>query len=98
MIRAEAELRGTNLSGMTTHLNAARAHFDMDPLPVPASLAEAWVVMRFERGATTWLEARRLWDLARWKAEGGSVADPFAASRETCFPIGDDEARSNPNL
>ena len=98
MIRAEAALRSGDLDGMTARLNEARDHYGMDPLTVPASVADAWAVMRFERGATTWLEGRRLWDLARWKAEGGSVADPFAQDRETCFPIGDAEKRANPNL
>ena len=44
------------------------------------------------------MEGRRLWDLHRWKQEGGVIADPYAADRDTCFPISDEERRVNPNL
>ncbi len=98
MLRAEAALRAGDLAGMTGHLNAARDFYGMDPISTPASNADAWEVMRMERGATLWLEGRRLWDLHRWKQDGGVVADPYAADRDTCFPISDEEARVNPNI
>lgn len=98
MLRAEARLRAGDLAGMTTLLNESRAFFGMDPLPQPASAADAWPIMRFERGATLWLMGKRLYDLRRWKEEGGIVADPFAANRDTAFPISDEERRANPNF
>lgn len=98
VLRAEARLRAGDLGGMTDLLNQARATYDMDPLDTPASVADAWPLMRFERAATLWLEGRRLNDLRRWKDEGGVVAESFAADRDTCFPISDEERRTNPNL
>lgn len=98
MLRAEAALRNGDLPAMTARLNEARAHYGLDPLDQPADAAAAWPVMRAERGATLWLEGRRLWDLHRWKQEGGAVADPFAVGRDTCFPVSAEEMRVNPNI
>lgn len=98
MLRAEAALRSNDIPGMMTHINAARAAAGMAALATPANTAAAWEVMRVERAATLWLEGRRLWDLHRWKADGGVIADPFAASRDTCFPISDEERRVNTSL
>ena len=97
-LRAEAALRSGDLAGMTALLNEARDFVGMDPLAVPASVADAWPIMRFERSATVWLMGKRIYDLRRWKDEGGVVADPFAADRDTCWDISDEERRSNPNL
>jgi hypothetical protein len=83
---------------MVGFLDQARAEFDMGPVNTPANTAEAWELLRFERAATTWLEGRRLWDLRRWQAEGGVIADPFAAGRDLCFPISREEKRVNPNV
>ncbi|MGH7574045.1 MAG: RagB/SusD family nutrient uptake outer membrane protein [Longimicrobiales bacterium] len=98
VLRAEARLRAGDLAGMTDLLNQARAEYEMDSLNPPGSVAEAWPVMRFERAATLWIEGRRLNDLRRWKDEGGVAAEPFAADRDTCFPISDEERRTNSNL
>lgn len=98
VLRAEERLRANDLPGMTSLLNQARAEFGMDPLAEPASVDEAWPIMRFERSATVWLEGRRLFDIRRWTSEGGVVGAPFAAGRDTCFPISDEEIRTNPNL
>jgi hypothetical protein len=98
VLRAEARLRAGDIPGMVTLLDQARAVYDMPALTPPADLAEAWTMLRFERAATLWLEGRRLWDLRRWEADGGPVADPYAQGRDLCFPISRDERRSNPNL
>lgn len=98
ILRAEAALRAGQLGTMTDRLNEARAFYGLDPIAQPATVAEAWPVMRMERAATLWLEGRYLYDLHRWKEEGGVVADPFAADRDTCFPISDEEMRTNPNI
>jgi len=97
-LRAEAALRSGDLPGMTARLNEARDFYGMDDLAVPASVADAWPIMRFERAATVWLMGKRIYDLRRWKDEGGVVAEPFAADRDTCWDISDEERRSNPNL
>lgn len=101
VLRAEAELRDGDFEGMTALLNQAREQFGMEPLAAPDNSADAWATLRFERNATLWLEGRRIWDLRRWKAQGGDAVDPFSLTppdRELCFPIGDEERRSNPNL
>ncbi len=99
VLRAEERLRAGDIPGMVALLDQARAVYGMDPITdVPTTEAEAWELLRFERGATLWLEGRRLWDLRRWAAEGGVVADPFSEGRDLCFPISDEEQRVNPNL
>ena len=67
----------------------------MDPLPVPASVDEAWEVFKYERLATLWLESRAFWDKARWYDEG---RDDSLEGRFKCVPIGRGELDSNPNL
>ncbi|MEZ4414931.1 MAG: RagB/SusD family nutrient uptake outer membrane protein [Gemmatimonadota bacterium] len=98
VLRAEAALRNGDIPGMTDLLNQARDVYGLAALAEPASLAEAWETLRFERGATLWLEGRRLYDLRRWQEEGGVVADPFSSGRDTCFPISQEERRVNPSL
>jgi hypothetical protein len=98
VLRAEARLRAGDIAGMTALLNEARALYDMPPLTQPTSDAEAWTTLRFERGATLWLEGRRLWDLRRWQEQGGVAADPFSAGRDVCFPISREEKRVNSNF
>jgi hypothetical protein len=98
VLRAEAALRDGNVGQMTTLLNQARAENGLDPIAEPGSVADAWPVLRFERAAALWLEGRRLYDLHRWAAEGGMVADPFSQGRDTCFPISDQERRVNANI
>lgn len=100
VLRAEAALRNSQIGAAFDLLNQARAVYGMDPLDAPATLDEAWAILRFERGATNWMETRRLWDRRRWFAEGsGSPAyDPYLEGRDTCFPISEAERRANPNL
>ena len=105
VLRAEAALRNKDLAGMTTLLNANRAHFGMAPVPVPATETAAWELLAYERGATLWLEGRRFWDLSRWYEEGraftvnfqGDIRDTMA-KRDRCMPIALAEMESNPNL
>jgi hypothetical protein len=105
VLRAEAALRNKDLAGMTTLLNASRAHFGMAPLEVPATEADAWETLAFERGATVWLEGRRFWDLSRWYNEGHAFvvnvqgdAMETMEKRDRCIPIALAEMESNPNL
>jgi hypothetical protein len=96
VLRAEAALRAGDIAGMTTLLNQARAsRWSMAPLPQPASEEAAWELLKFERGATLWLEHRAFWDAARWYAEG---RDTRLEGRAKCYPIGRREIDSNPNL
>jgi hypothetical protein len=105
VLRAEAALRNKDLAGMTTLLNANRAHYGMTPIAVPATEAAAWQTLAYERGATLWLEGRRFWDLSRWYNEGHKFVvnvqgDEMATmeKRDKCIPIALAEMESNPNL
>jgi hypothetical protein len=95
VLRAEAALRAKDIAGMTNLLNQARTKWNMAPLAQPASEAAAWDLLKFERGATLWLEHRAFWDAARWYAEG---RDTRLEGRAKCYPIGRREIDSNPNL
>lgn len=110
VLRAEAALRDGDIPGMTTLLNEARAVYEMSPLAEPATEAEAWTVLQYERGATTWMEVRRLWDVRRWVTiDGGAARDAFLAlpahaafndpenPREVCIPFSEEEINTNPN-
>lgn len=98
VLRAEAALRNNNIAGAFALLNQARDFYDIAPLATPANLAEAWQILHVERGATTWLENRRLWDLRRWFAEQGPAHHDFLANRDQCIPISEEEMNSNENL
>jgi starch-binding outer membrane protein, SusD/RagB family len=105
VLRAEAALRKKDIAGMTALLNANRAYYGMTPVAVPATEADAWDMMSYERAATLWLEGRRYWDLTRWYAEGHAFvvnvqgdAMESMAKRDRCMPIALAEMESNPNL
>lgn len=95
LLRAEAALRAKDLAGATTQMNANRAQFKMGAVTAPTTEAAAWELLKFERGATLWLEARRFWDLARWFKDG---RDKAMEGRALCMPIGRTEITTNPNL
>lgn len=102
VLEAENALRKGDIAGMTEKLNEARAFYGMAPLAQPATEADAWNTLEFERGATLWLQARHLWDLTRWAADGGPAAATarvqFMNGRGNCIPISLDEYNSNPNI
>lgn len=100
VLRAEAALRNSDVATATSLMNQARAEYGMAALPAAATatLADAWTTLHFERGATTWLENRRLWDLRRWFAETGVAHHDFLNGRDECIPISEEEADSNPNV
>jgi len=98
LLRAEYALRSGDINGMTTQINAERAIYPgLSPVSAPSNTAAAWTLLQAERGAVTWLEGRRLWDLRRWYVDGTNT---FLASRPNarCIPISLDERGSNPNL
>ena len=104
VLRAEAALRNNDVPGAVTFMNQARAA-TTPPLPalspVPATAVEAWPVLRKERGATTWLEARRFWDLRRWGKEAAPIHTTWfeaPTTRDQCIPVSRNEMLSNPNL
>lgn len=90
LLRAEGQLLAGNVGGAVDLINQNRAHYGLDPVS-PSGQGEAWQILKHERGAEVWLEARRFWDLRRWD-------DDFLTGRHSCMPISDRERRSNPNL
>lgn len=98
VLRAEAALRTGDIAGTYTLLNQARAFYGMPALTPAATVADAWKTLEFERGATLWLQARRLWDLRRWYADAGPAKNTFLEGRDKCIPISQQEQAANPNL
>ncbi len=94
LIRAEAALRGNDVSTAMTLINQARAVSSLTALSA-TTVDQAWTILMRERGAVLWLEGRRLWDLRRWLASGRNTA---LQGRSTCVPISLEEIGANPNL
>ena len=95
LLRAESSLRAGDIPGMTALINSERALYTLAAVPAPATTAAAWTLLQAERGAVTWLEGRRLWDLRRWNAEGTNT---FLTGRSKCIPVSVNELAANPNL
>jgi starch-binding outer membrane protein, SusD/RagB family len=104
VLRAENELRNGNIAAAFTLINQQRAFHALPALTPSATLTDAWRVLGRERGAVTWLENRRIWDLRRWYDQGGDaramVLERIAtwATRDKCMPISQQERQTNPNL
>ena len=97
LIVAESMLRKGDWQGATQVVNSVRGSVGVTPWTV-TGLAEAWLALKRERSIELWLEARRLGDLHRWKEDGSPGAVEDMTGRQTCFPIGQNELDSNPNL
>lgn len=97
LIVAESMLRGGDWQGALALINQGRAELGVAAWTA-AGATDAWVALKRERGIQLWLEGRRLGDLDRWLAANipGAVED--MTGRNTCFPIGQTELDSNPNL
>ena len=94
LLRAEAALREGDADAAIRLINDMRGFYGL-PEIAASTPDEAWVILKRERAAELWLEARRFWDLRRWNAEG---KDAFLENRDKCIPISDKEMRTNPNL
>lgn len=106
LIEAEAALRGGNIGSAMTLIDANRASAGAPVLARPANIAEAWTLLKRERGIEMWLEGRRIADLRRWAATStpGSLDPkeiPGAASylegQSSCFPVSRQEIDTNIN-
>ena len=98
LIQAEAALRKGDIAGAVNFMNQARANFKMANLPAQPDITTAWKTLEFERGATLWLEARRLWDLRRWYYDPGPAKNLFLDGRDRAVPISLEEYQTNPNF
>jgi starch-binding outer membrane protein, SusD/RagB family len=97
LLLAEARLRTGDWPGATTIMNNLRAELSL-PAESPADLTETWNLLRRERGAELWLEARTLGDVFRWEEDavpGTHYQD--LSGRDRCFPVGQSELDTNPN-
>jgi len=107
LIEAEAALRNGDIGTAVAKIDANRVAAMAPVMERPANLADAWRLLKRERGIELWLEGRRLADLGRWKTGNTPGAlDPLevvgAASylegQDTCLPVSRDETNTNPNL
>ena len=100
LIEAEAKLISGDVSGAVAILNVRRAAVGV-PLITATTVDAAWTALKRERAIELWLEARRLWDLRRWKAAarpGAYDEREDVASRDLCFPVSLQEKSANPNF
>jgi hypothetical protein len=106
LIEAEAKLRANDLAGGMALINAVRTAAGTTAVTA-TTITEAWRLLKRERGIELWLEARRLGDMRRWKADNTPGAlDPLEQvgtashlkQQDLCFPIGRSERETNPNL
>ena len=107
LLEAESKLRNGDITGAMTSIAAVRTDAGAVALAAPATLSEAWRLLKRERGIELWLEARRMSDMRRWKADNTPGAlDPLEqpgmlshlAKQDLCFPISRRERETNPNL
>jgi hypothetical protein len=98
LIQAEAALRKNDIATAFGFINEARANYKMAALPDAPDITGAWQTLEFERGATLWLEARRLWDLRRWYYETGPAKNTFLDGRDRAVPISLEEYQTNPHF
>lgn len=97
LILAEANLRRDAWPAALAQINALRAAVGVQPWQA-ASATEAWTHLKRERGIELWLEGRRLGDLRRWKQANTPGAMDDLTGRDDCFPIGQTERETNPNV
>jgi starch-binding outer membrane protein, SusD/RagB family len=97
LILAEAELRDGQWQAALDRVNALRGSVGMEAWPA-SSADEAWTALKRERGIELWLEGRRLGDLRRWAEDGTPGEAEDMSGRSLCFPIGESELETNPNL
>ncbi len=107
LVEAEAALRGGDVAAAARKIAEVRAAAGAPAVAAPATAADAWTLLKRERGIELWLEGRRLADFRRWQAGNTPGAlDPlevpgpasYLEKRDTCFPVSRDEQDTNPNL
>jgi hypothetical protein len=105
LLEAEALLTAGNIAGAMAKINGIRTSVPSDrggnlaPWPMPATIDEAWTLLKRERGIETWLEGRRMGDQRRWIGTPGSDELPNFEARSgifTQFPRGREAVRNEP--
>lgn len=106
LIEAEAALKSGDITTAIARINALRTLASVAPVAAPGAVADAWTLLKRERGIELWLEGRRVGDFRRWAAAATpGELDPLekvgAASylegQSTCFPLSQSEINTNPN-
>ncbi|MHC4092091.1 MAG: RagB/SusD family nutrient uptake outer membrane protein [Planctomycetota bacterium] len=100
LIRAEGHLRASEMPEAVLLMNEIRTDVGLGNV-TPATMDEAWTALRQERAVEFWLEDRQLGDLWRWENEGAPgthIQEAALQGRDRCFPIGDTEINTNPNI
>jgi hypothetical protein len=109
LIEAEALLRNSDINGAMTIISGIRSAAGVADWPMPATLNDAWALLKRERGIELWLEGRRLADLKRWADTntpgaldphdlGSTNGGPDLTNRALCLPITRTERDRNLNL
>jgi starch-binding outer membrane protein, SusD/RagB family len=107
LIEAEAALVNGDVATAMARIDANRASAGAPVVRRPASQADAWTILKQERGIELWLEGRRLADMRRWAANSTPGAlDPLELpgtashldGQDMCFPPSQGEVNNNPNL
>jgi hypothetical protein len=98
LIQAEAQVRSGGWPAATAIMNQLRADIGL-PAVTTTSAVETWNLLRRERGAELWLEGRTLGDVYRWEKEQvPGTHYQSLTGRDRCFPIGQSEIDTNPNI
>jgi hypothetical protein len=90
LIEAEAALRADDVPAALAKINSVRTAANV-PQVSATDADDAGQALRREREIILWMEGRRLWDLRRFN-------DPFLSGRDSCIPISQNEANTNPNV
>jgi hypothetical protein len=107
LIEAEAALRTGDVAGAMAKMDANRTAAGAPTMERPTDVADAWRLLKRERGIELWLEGRRLADFRRWKADNTPGAlnaleipgpTSYLQGQDACFPVSRDEMNTNPNL
>ena len=106
LIEAEALLRNNDVTNAMAAINLVRTNAGAGTITAN-DLADAWRLLKRERGIELWLEARRIGDRRRWAlANTPGALDPLEipgtashlARQDLCFPITRSERETNPNF
>jgi len=97
LIEAEALLVQGDWPGAMATVNALRADVGVEPWEVNG-VEDAWTALKRERGIELWGEGRRLGDLRRWIENETPGDQEDMTGRSLCFPIGQSEIDTNPNV
>ena len=110
LLEAENALRNGDMTTAVGLINDLRTGAGVDPI-APASMDEAWSMLKREHAIEMWLEARRLPALRRWnedgtpgdlqpleRVSGDLMSGSHLVTRDFCFPISESEKQTNPNV